>query len=66
MNSGRFKIVEDVSFQNNSMQKLLKYLPQRISLFDCLYIELMEQLEISKIATFDKDFNNKGIEIIGQ
>ena len=66
LNSGRFKIVEDVSFQKNSMKKLLNYLPQRISLFDCLYIELMEQLGITKIATFDKHFNNKGIEIICQ
>ena len=66
LNGGRFKIVEDVSFQNNSMKKLLKYLPQRIPLFDCLYMELMEQLGITKIATFDKHFNNKGIEIIGQ
>ncbi|MCL2687063.1 MAG: PIN domain-containing protein [Methanobrevibacter sp.] len=66
LNSGRFKIVEDVSFQNNSMKKLLNYLPQRIPLFDCLYMELMEQLGITKIATFDKHFNNKGIEIIGQ
>jgi len=48
------------------MKKLLNYLPQRIPLFDCLYIELMEQLGITKIATFDKDFNNKEIEIIGQ
>jgi len=66
LNSGRFKIVEDVSFQNNSMKKLLNYLPQRMPLFDCLYIELMEQLGISKIATFDKHFNNKGIKVISK
>jgi len=64
LNSGRFKIVEDVSFQSNGMKKLLNYLPQRMPLFDCLYIELMEQLGITKIATFDKHFNNKGIEVV--
>ena len=62
--SGRFKIVEDVPFQNKGMKKLLDYMPQRLPLFDCLYIELTEQLGISRIATFDKDFYNKGIEII--
>ena len=34
MNSGIFKIVEDVSFQDGSMNKLLNYLAQRIPLFD--------------------------------
>ena len=47
------------------MKKLLDYLPQRMPLFDCLYIELIEQLGISKIAIFDKHFNNKGVEVIG-
>ncbi|MDR2966365.1 MAG: PIN domain-containing protein [Methanobacteriaceae archaeon] len=65
LNSGRFKIVEDVAFQKNSMKKLLNYLPQRMPLFGCLYIELMEQLGITKIATFDKHFNNiEGVETI--
>jgi predicted nucleic acid-binding protein len=43
---------------------MISYYPQRLPLFDCLYIELMEQLEIKKIATFDKHFNNKGLELL--
>jgi predicted nucleic acid-binding protein len=43
---------------------MLDYLPERIPFFDCLYIELMQELEISKIVTFDEHFNNKGIEVI--
>jgi len=64
LNSGRFKIVEDVSFQEGGMKKLLNNLPQRIPLFDCLYIELMEHIGIKQIVTFDKHFNYKGIEVL--
>lgn len=43
---------------------MTSYLPERLPFFDCLYIELMKQLEIKKIATFDKHFNNKEIKVI--
>ena len=38
LNGGRFKIIEDVSFQDNSMKKLLNYLPQRMPFFLIVYI----------------------------
>jgi predicted nucleic acid-binding protein len=66
LNGGKFKIVEDVPIYNETMERMLEYLPQRLPFWDCLYIELMEQLGIEKIATFDKHFQNKGIEVIGQ
>jgi len=37
----------------------MNYLPERLPFFDCLYIELMGQLGIEKIATFDTHFDNK-------
>jgi len=66
LNGGKFKIVEDVPLYNETMERMVSYLPQRLPFWDCLYIELMEQLGIEKIATFDKHFNNKGIEVIGK
>ncbi|MDR2544536.1 MAG: hypothetical protein LBD03_03160 [Methanobrevibacter sp.] len=66
LNNGEFGIVEDVQHINKGMDKLLNYLPERLPFFDCLYMEIMDQLRIKQIATFDKHFNNKGIEVIGQ
>ncbi|KZX15808.1 tRNA(fMet)-specific endonuclease VapC [Methanobrevibacter cuticularis] len=66
LNGGKFKIFEDVPLYNETMERMLEYLPQRLPFWDCLYIELMEQLGIEKIATSNKHFKNKGIEVIGQ
>jgi predicted nucleic acid-binding protein len=66
LNGGKFNIVEDVPLYNGAMERVVSYFPQRLPFWDCLYLELMEQLEIEKIATFDKHFKNKGVEIIGQ
>ncbi|KZX12262.1 type II toxin-antitoxin system VapC family toxin [Methanobrevibacter curvatus] len=66
LNGGKFNIVEDVPLYNEAMERVVSYFPQRLPFWDCLYLELMEQLEIEKIATFDKHFKNKGVEIIGQ
>jgi len=65
LNSGLFEIFEDIEIYDDTMERQLSYHPQRLPFFDCLYIELMEQLGIEKIVTFDKHFNNKGIEVIG-
>ncbi|WP_225370209.1 PIN domain-containing protein [Methanobrevibacter arboriphilus] len=47
------------------MKKILKYNDKNLSLFDCIYMAVIEELGIKKIATFDKHFNNKdGIEVI--
>jgi hypothetical protein len=64
LNGGKFKIIEDIPLYDDAMKRQISYLPERIPFFDCLYLELMEQLKITKIATFDKHFNNKGIEVI--
>lgn len=64
LNSGKFKIVEDIQLYNNTIKRQIQYLPERLPFFDCLYLELIEQLEIKKIVTFDKHFNNKGIKVI--
>ncbi|MDR2831192.1 MAG: PIN domain-containing protein [Methanobrevibacter sp.] len=38
---------------------------ERLPLPDCVYIELMQELGIKEIATFDKYFNNiDGIKVI--
>ncbi|KZX16699.1 PIN domain protein [Methanobrevibacter cuticularis] len=64
LNSGLFNIIEDIKIYDETMERQINYHPQRLPFFDCLYLELMEQLGITKIATFDKHFNNKGIEVI--
>lgn len=65
LNSDVFEIFEDIELYDDVMERQISYLPQRISFFDCLYIEFMEQLGIEKIATFNKDFTNKeGITIL--
>jgi predicted nucleic acid-binding protein len=64
LNSGLFDIIQDNNLYDETMERQINYLPQRIPFFDCLYLELMEQLKIKKIVTFDKHFNNKGVEII--
>ncbi|MDR2543975.1 MAG: PIN domain-containing protein [Methanobrevibacter sp.] len=66
LNSGKLEIIEDIPLYDNALKRQISYLPERLSFFDCLYMELMEQLEIKQIVTFDKHFNNKGIEVIGQ
>ena len=64
LNGGKFRIIEDTPLYNRTIKRQISYLPQRMPFSDCLYLEVMEELEISKIATFDKHFNNKGIEVI--
>lgn len=57
LNSGKFGIVEDINLYDATNQRMISYLPERLSFFDCLYIEVMKELGINKIATFDKDFD---------
>jgi predicted nucleic acid-binding protein len=58
LNKGKFGIVEDINLYNDTMERMIKYLPERVSFFDCLYIEISKQLGIEEIVTFDKHFNN--------
>lgn len=64
LNSNLFNMIDDTIFYNETMERIVDYFPERLSFFDCLYIELMEQLGIIQIATFDKHFKNKEIEVI--
>ena len=65
INSGVFEIIEDISLYDDTLKRQIIYHPKRLPFFDCLYLEVMEQLGITKIASFDKHFNNiKGIERI--
>lgn len=64
LSAGKFRIVEDTSLYDNTIKRQMKYLPQRLSFNDCLYIEVMKQLGIEKIVTFDKHFSNKDVEVI--
>lgn len=65
LNSGKFGIIEDIHLYDDAIKRMLNYHPERLPLFDCLYIEIMKQLGIKKMVTFDKHFNNKEIEVIG-
>lgn len=59
LNSGAFEIIEDITLYDDTMKKQIGYHPERLPFFDCLYLEVMEQLGINKIASFDKHFDNK-------
>ena len=54
-----FDIIEDHYFHDKALEKLLKYDEKDLSLFDCVYMALMEELGIKEIATFDSHFDNK-------
>jgi predicted nucleic acid-binding protein len=60
-----YEIIEDHYFHDKGIEKILKYDDKDLSLFDCIYMAIMEELGIHQIVTFDKHFNNKGIEVIG-
>jgi len=64
LNSGKFGIIEDLTFYDDSMKRQINYLPQRLPFFDCLYIEIMNQVDIKKIVTFDEHLNDKEIEVV--
>jgi predicted nucleic acid-binding protein len=60
-----YDIIEDHYFYDKGLEKILKYNDKDLSLFDCIYMAIIEELGINQIATFDNHFNNKGIEVIG-
>ncbi|MDR1018629.1 MAG: PIN domain-containing protein [Lachnospiraceae bacterium] len=58
-----FNIIDDYIFFDNAMEQVLKQ--KHLGFFDCMYITIMEKLEIEKIATLDNDFDKiKGIKTI--
>ena len=65
LNDGKIKIIDDTGLYDETMERILKYYPERLTFFDCLYMELMDQMGIYEIVTFDEHFNlNKDIKII--
>ena len=61
LNSGLFDIIEDIKIYDDTIERQIKYHPQRLPFFDCLYIEIMKQLRITEIVSFDEHFDNKGV-----
>ncbi|KZX11942.1 type II toxin-antitoxin system VapC family toxin [Methanobrevibacter filiformis] len=60
-----FTIVNDLDSYYNGFLNVLKH-KNRLPLFDGVYMAIMEDLEIKKIASFDKHFDDiKGISRIG-
>ncbi len=56
-----FKVIDDNNFHDKGFEILIKEMKhknERMSLFDCIYIALMKELGIKKIATFDSHFDN--------
>lgn len=56
-----YKILNDATFYNKGFDILKREFnknKERIPLFDCVYVALMKDLGIEKIATFDDHFDN--------
>ncbi|MCL2157736.1 MAG: type II toxin-antitoxin system VapC family toxin [Methanobrevibacter sp.] len=57
-----YRIINDTSFHGMGfeiLQKEFKKNKERLPLFDCVYIAIMEELGIKKIVSFDGHFDNK-------
>ena len=60
--NNNYKVIIDNNFYNEGFEILLRELNknnERIPLFDCVYMAVMEDLGIREIVTFDKHFDNK-------
>ncbi len=56
-----YKVLNDTNFYNKGFDILKREFnrnKEKISLFDCVYVALMKDLGIEKIATFDDHFDN--------
>ena len=49
-----FTIIDDYVFFDDAMDQVLKQ--KHLGFFDCMYITIIDKLEIEEMATFDKDF----------
>ena len=57
-----YKVIIDNNFYDKGFEILIrehKENNERIPLLDCVYMAIMKELGIKKIATFDKHFDNK-------
>jgi predicted nucleic acid-binding protein len=58
-------ILQDEQYYIKGLKLLKEYYPKRIQFTDCVYMALMEDLEIKEIITFDRHFDlNKKIKRI--
>ena len=63
--SNELTVLKDHFYHDEAFKVMKHYYPDRLPFADCLYIALMKKLEIEKIISFDKHFNNiEGIERI--
>lgn len=51
-----FNVIDDYIFFDMTMKRVLK--EKNLGFFDCMYITIIENLEIEEITSFDKDFDN--------
>jgi predicted nucleic acid-binding protein len=52
-------IADDYEYHAGAVKNIKSFQPSRVPFFDCLYMSVMEELEISEILCFDKHFDNK-------
>jgi predicted nucleic acid-binding protein len=64
LNDGTYGIINDIPLLKKAGKRMINYLPERLPLFDCLYLELTANYDIEAIVTFDKHFQNKGFKIL--
>ena len=56
-------IADDYDYYGESVKIIKNFIPSRVPFFDCLYMAVMEDLEINEILSFDKHFDlNKKIK----
>jgi len=53
-----FEIIDDSSYYDLAHEKLHEC-SERLSINDCIYLTIMEDYDIKKIASFNSDFDNK-------
>lgn len=51
-----FEVIEDEALFDDAMNEFVKY-DSSISFFDAMYVAIMKREKISKIASFDSDFD---------
>ncbi|MGL6298577.1 MAG: type II toxin-antitoxin system VapC family toxin [Methanobacteriaceae archaeon] len=53
-------VIDDSGLYDQAMNIFIKY-DANISFFDAMYIKIMNETGLNEIASFDSDFDNKGI-----
>ncbi|MDR2545086.1 MAG: type II toxin-antitoxin system VapC family toxin [Methanobrevibacter sp.] len=58
-------ITDDYEYHAGAVKNIKSFQPSRVPFFDCLYMNVMEELGIKEILCFDKHFDlNKNIKRI--